>query len=83
MNEKHHMDPVEIDELQQIDSKNGELSFRELFKKSIWAIVVLMVITGISLFLIDRAGLTDAEFLKEFIDTFEHGRSPDISSSWS
>lgn len=70
MNEKHQTDPIEMDELQQIDPKDGELSFRELFKKSIWAIVVLMAITGISLFLIDRVGLTDAEFLQEFIDTF-------------
>lgn len=70
MSEKQQTEPIEIDELHRIDPKDGELSFRELFKKSIWAIVVLMAVTFTSLFLFKKLGWADAEVLHDFIDAF-------------
>lgn len=70
MSGKHRLDPIEGGDLGNIDSKKGELSFRELFKKSIWAIVALMAVTFGALYLFKKLGWADAEVLHNFIDAF-------------
>lgn len=50
--------------------QDGDLSFLDLLKKSIWAIVLVMAITFTSLYLFNKMGWADAEYLRFFVDSF-------------
>ena len=49
---------------------DGQFSFFELLKKSLWAIVLIMALTFGSLYMFNKMGWADSEHLTYFIDSF-------------